>query len=193
MIESVLTWLQLQNLLGAEGLSASNFVLLVYLVTYRKSYLMGTTFLFAEIYGTTNGFYALIPFAENPDKVYTLFDTLNATGQQLHGSLWFLGLALIFSQFAIMQFKHNNGKSIRYWCATMILFLLLMAWDSFVNADIETFIWRSYEYVVLSIHVGIALSFYRPKTIIDGMVNSIRNYINNKLHVHAFASLWYTK
>ncbi len=187
MIESVLQWAHLANLTEVAVLNvSSNVFLLIYLVTYRKSYLMGTAFIIMEIFHLTNGFYALIPFAENPDKVYTLFNSLQATGQQLHGSLWFLGLALIFSQFAIIQFKNNNGKSIRFWCGTMILFILLMAWDSFVNANIETYIWRNYENIVLCIHIGIALSFYRPRTVINNLADKLRSLINDKFNLYAF-------
>ena len=185
MIESVLQCLT--NLTEVtEVKNVSSIILITYLLTYKKSYLMCTAFLFLEIFENTNGFYTLIPFAENPDKVYTLFDTLHATGQQLHGSLWFLGLALIFSQFAIIQFKNNNGKSIRFWCGTMILFILLMAWDSFVNANTETYIWRNYENIVLCVHIGIALSFYRPRTIINNMVSKLRSIIANKFNLYAF-------
>tara|TARA_R100000541_G_scaffold25915_2_gene35485 strand:+ start:1022 stop:1228 length:207 start_codon:yes stop_codon:yes gene_type:complete len=57
----------------------------------------------------------------------------------------------------------------------MISFLLIMAWDSYYNAEIETFIYSSYEAIIVCIHICIILSLYDVAAALSDLVSKFRN------------------
>ena len=78
-------------------------------------------------------------------------------------------------------------------CCMLGSFQLIMAWDSYANATIETFIWTNYESIVCLLHALIIGSFLerdfeRIKSILDSAIAGLRNlfgYTCNQL------CLWY--
>ena len=101
-------------------------------------------------------------------------------------------VSLNISVFTMLQLRNNKSRSLMFWCATMILFLLLMSWDSFINADTETYIYKHYASIVMCIHVCIILSFYRPRSVINGVVDKFRGLMRIILNNYTVQYCWYT-
>lgn len=177
MIEEFLLWLELisrsdlQNLLEAQ--SQSNVIFIAYIVTIRKSYLFGVAFLFCEVLGKS-GF------------ISTSLD------QSIYGLVFYCAYLLTWLSVASLHIRQTSNKNTLICCAIMILFLSTMAWDSYINAYTETFIWRNYENIILLIHVCIIISLYKPRAIIDGLVGKLINAINLLRNNYACLYFWYT-
>lgn len=177
MIEELLTWLQLlnqsalQNLLVAPSLS--NAIFIAYILTIRKSYLFCTAFLLSLL----TSLVGIIP-ESLPQPIY---------------GLSFYCIALIaWLSIAGIHIRLSNNKNTLLCCAIMILFLLLMAWDSYVNAYNQTFIWVHYESIILCIHVFIIVSLYKPRAITNNLVDKLVHAINLLRNNYACLYFWYT-
>ena len=157
------------------NLSASSIVFCAYLLTSSRSFKMFAAFVFSEC---LTGF--------------DFFGIFNHLSTAWYGLCYFLMLALIFSSFTMLQLRNNKSRSLMFWCATMILFLLLMAWDSFINADTETYIYTHYASIIMCIHVCIILSFYRPRSVINGVVDKFRGLMRIILNNYTVQYCWYT-
>ena len=175
MIEELITWLQLlsqavQQNQAVTNQSLSNVIFIAYIVTIRKSYLFGAAFLLCELV-TMTGF---IP-EPLPQPIY---------------GLSFYCIALIsWLSIAGIHIRLSNNKNTLLCCAIMILFLLLMAWDSYVNAYNQTFIWVHYEAIILCIHVSLIVSLYSNRLIIDGLVgklNSLFSILRSNVYLTYF-------
>lgn len=177
MIEELLTWLHLlnqsdlQNLLVAPNLS--NVIFIAYIVTIRKSYLFGAAFLLCELV-TMTGF---IP---------------ESLSQPIYGLSYYCAILSAWLSIAGIHIRLSNNKNTLLCCAIMILFLLLMAWDSYVNAYNQTFIWRNYESIILCIHVFIIVSLYKPRAITNNLVDKFVRTINLLRNNYACLYFWYT-
>ncbi len=163
MIEELLTWLHLTNLSALQNLlvaqSQSNLIFIAYIVTIRKSYLFGAAFLLCDI----TSMIGIIPDSL-PQPIYGL-------------SFYCIALASWLS-IAGIHIRLSNNKNTLLCCAIMILFLLLMAWDSYVNAYNQTFIWVHYEAIILCIHVSLIISLYNNRLIIDGLVGKFNGLLS---------------
>lgn len=177
MIEEFLTWVHLTNLSDLKNLlvakTQSNFILIAYLLTIRKSYLFGAAFLLCDIV-------AKIGFVPN------------SLSTELYGLAYYCALCLTWTVVAGLHIYRTNNKNTLTACATMILFLMVMAMDSYVNAYTETFIWRYYANIILCIHVCIILSLYNTRSISDGLVDKLRNFVNMLRDNYACSYFWYT-
>lgn len=164
MIEEFLTWLELLNQSALQDLlatnqSQSNLIFIAYIVTIRKSYLFGAAFLLSEVVGVVD----VVPVSL-PIEVY--------------GLTFFCAYLLTWSVIASLHITRTDNKNTLICCAIMIAFLLLMAWDSYVNAYNQTFIWSHYEDIILCIHVGIIISLYSNRFIIDRVVGEFSNLLS---------------
>ena len=164
MIEEFLTWLHLLNLVAHQNQvltsqSLSNVIFIAYIVTIRKSYLFGAAFLLCELV-TMTGF---IP--ENLDA-------------PIYGLSYYCVILSAWLSIAGIHIRLSRNKNTLICCAIMIAFLLLMAWDSYINAYNQTFIWSHYEDFILCIHGGIIISLYSNRFIIDRLVGELSNLLS---------------
>lgn len=179
MIEEFLTWLQLANHLAVNQInplttkSLSNLAFIAYLLTIRKSYLFGAAFLFCECLSLIN------PLPQD-------------LSLPIYGLTFYCATLLTWLSVAGLHIYRTNNKNTLTACATMILFLMVMAMDSYVNAYTETLIWRSYENIILCIHVCIILSLYQSRAIIDRMVGKLHHFISMLRNNYACSYFWYT-
>lgn len=182
MIEDFLTWVQLVNLTAAEVMirtakNQSNLILALYLLTMRKSYLFGMAFLFCEIHGMTNFFFLLdIPELDLP--IYLM--------------LFNCATLLTWLSVAGLHIYQTNNKNTLIACVIMILFLLAMATDSYINAYTKTFIWRNYANIIVCIHVCIIVSLYWRRFIFTGLVDKLSYLLSFIRHNVAYSYFWYT-
>lgn len=188
MIEELLTWVQLashhanqiQQILTAK--SQSNFVLLAYIATLNRSYILCTAFVFSEVVTNTN--------------VFSLAPSLTAESTlddyAYHGAFMYLAICLTWTVVASLHIHRTTNKNTLIACGTMILFILAMATDSYINADTETFIWRNYEDIILCIHVLIIVSLYNTRAIFNGLVGKLRDIISVLRNNYACSYFWYT-
>ncbi|AKA61202.1 hypothetical protein [Pseudoalteromonas phage H103] len=155
MIEELLTWAQLlnqsdlQNRLLAQ--SQSNLIFIAYIFTIIKSYLFGVAFLFCESTAMLN----FVPITLTPP---------------IYGLVFYCAILLTWISVAGLHIRLTQNKNTLIACAIMLLFLLVMAVDSYVNAYNQTFIHIYYEDIILCIHVGIIVSLYRSNDAIDRLV-----------------------
>lgn len=174
MIEELLSWLQLTNLSDLQdpllARSLSNVIFIAYIVTMRKSYLFGAAFLLSESMSVIE----IIP--------------IELTGE-IYGLAYYCIIVVAWLSIAGIHIRLSNNKNTLLCCAIMILFLLLMAWDSYVNAYNQTFIWVHYEAIILCIHVSLIVSLYNNRLIIDGLVgklNSLFSILRSNVYLTYF-------
>lgn len=165
MIWDLLEWLQLTNqnaLLKVVILkNQNNLIFILYLLSFKKSWHFAMAFSLCNILTSAN-----------------FFGLLNNLEYREYGTLFYLAISLTWSLAVSSQIKPKMNKSLAFWCSIMMLFLLLMAWDSWHNYDTETYIYRHYENVIVCIHACIILSLYKPRAIINSMVDKFRNLIS---------------
>lgn len=187
MIWEILQCLGLQSLIetaAALSLNLSSAILLAYALTFRKTLILGASFLLSEIWGYTNGFFSLdylIPRLSENSQI--IFGASEFSYRALYGWSFFLGYLFIFSIASVSHIllRKKRGTSsviVNVWCVTMILFIFAMAQDSLVNEDIETYIWRNYEGIVFCIHICIILSHYKPRAIIGRITDKLNNLLS---------------
>ncbi|ANI22078.1 minor head protein [Pseudoalteromonas phage vB_PspS-H40/1] len=163
MIEEFILWLQqlsqqdLQNRLVA--LSQSNITFIAYILTIRKSYLFGMAFLSCQAMAVT-GF---IPTSLAPP---------------IYGLAFFCAILLAWSVISYSHITRTDNKNTLIACAIMILFLLTMVWDSFVNAYNQTLIHTHYENIIVFIHVCIIVSLYRTDDYVNRLVGKLSCLVN---------------
>lgn len=174
MIEELLTWLQLTNLSALqnplEAQSLSNLIFIAYILTIRRSYLFGAAFLLCEAV-TTTGF---VPTTLSPP---------------IYGLVFYCAILLTWISVAGLHIRLTQNKNTLIACAIMLLFLLVMAVDSYVNAYNQTFIYIYYEDIILCIHVGIIVSLYRSNDAIDRLVGKfshLRDILRHNVYCSYF-------
>jgi len=159
MIEGLLQWLQLlnQNAIVAAP-SASNFVLICYILSFKRSWLFAMAFLFCQSLTDMN---FLGAFDSLPIPLYDLY--------------YYVTICFVWCVTVKSHINHTRNKSLALSCIIMISFLLIMAWDSYYNAEIETFIYSSYEAIIVCIHICIILSLYDVAAALSDLVSKFRN------------------
>lgn len=165
MIWDLLEWLHLTNQSALQAVvvarKPSNLIFILYLLSFKKSWHFAMAFLLCNIITSAN-----------------FFGLLNNLEYREYGTLFYLAISLTWSLAVSSQIKPKMNKSLAFWCSIMMLFLLLMAWDSWHNYDTETYIYRHYENVIVCIHACIILSLYKPRAIINRMVDKFRDLIS---------------
>ena len=163
MIQDLLQWLQLLNL--SETLAAKNVnntVLVLYILSFKRSWLFALAFLLCTI-ATDSGFFGV-------------FDSLSTS---LYGLSFYVTICFIWCVTVKSHINHTKNKSLAMSCIIMISFLLVMAWDSYYNAETETFIYSHYEAIILCIHIFIILSLYDVAAALSGLVRKFCDYGRN--------------
>ena len=169
-IQELLSWVQLKNLEQLQSQKLSNLLLFLYFVLRKNSKgpALLLVFLFVEIYGS-------------------LLFTVNMTQAQ-----YYLGYSFIYS-LAYWYTKQNNYNQNTYiGYGLMVVFQAGMAIDSIYNSEIETFIYTSYIYFVVSIHVYIMLSLVEWARIRSSMGDCIRACWRIYSSSDAVKFIWYT-
>ena len=161
----------LQNRLLAQN--QSNLIFIAYIFTIRKSYLFGAAFLLCEAV-TTTGF---VPTTLSPP---------------IYGLVFYCAILLTWISVAGLHIRLTQNKNTLIACVIMLLFLLVMAVDSYVNAYNQTFIWRNYENIILLIHVCIIISLYKPRAIINNLVDKLACAFSFVRNNYACLYFWYT-
>ena len=178
MIEDFLTWVQLlsqavQQSQAIANQNQSNLIFFGYLMTIRKSYLFGAAFLFCEAS-------AMLPIVPT------------SLSHPIYGLTFYCAILLTWITVAGLHIRQTTNKNTLICCVIMILFLLFMAWDSYINAYIETVAWRYYENIIVLIHAAIIVSLYRDKFIFDRLVDEfVRTCSIMRVNVY-LVYFWYT-
>ena len=179
MIWDLLEWLQLTNqnaLLKVVILkNQNNLIFILYLLSFKKSWHFAMAFLLCNILTSAN-----------------FFGLLNNLEYREYGALFYLAISLTWSLAVSSQIKPKMNKSLAFWCSIMMLFLLLMAWDSWHNYDTETYIYNNYESIIMCIHLGIVLSFYRPSAAITLLADFFRRCRDRLLRNYTVQFICYT-
>ena len=164
MLYEILEWLHLTNQLDHQKILVlnqrpSDLIILLYIISFKRSWLFAAAFLLCNALTATNFLGA--------------FDGLS---HDRYGMAFYLTLALVWSVTIKSHINHTKNAALAFWCSTMILLLLYMAWDSLINATIQTYAYTNYESIVVFIHVCIVLSLYKPRAIIDSLVHKLCSY-----------------
>lgn len=171
MLEGILTWLQLlapSDLLNLRLVqSQSNLVFVMYLVTFKRSWHFAMAFIFCELLA-----------------MFDLFGLFSELDHKWYGVIFYIAICLTWSMVIVSQIKRTNNNGLAFACSIMILFLMFMAWDSWANADIETYAYKNYANIIVCIHACIIASLYKPGAYIDDMVCKLRNYGISLLHAY---------
>lgn len=178
MIWDLLEWLQLTNqsaLVQAIAKNQNNLIFILYLLSFKKSWHFAMAFLLCEVIANVN-----------------FFGLLNNLEYREYGTLFYLAISLTWSLAVSSQIKPKMNKSLAFWCSIMMLFLLLMAWDSWHNYDTETYIYNNYESIIMCIHLGIVLSFYRPSAAITLLADFFRRCSDRLLRNYTVQFICYT-
>lgn len=178
MIEDFLTWVQLislavQSSQVVTSQNQSNLVFIAYLLTIRKSYLFGAAFLLSELITKID----LVPTYLN---------------HPIYGLTFYCATLLTWLVVAGLHIYQTNNKNTLIACVIMILFILAMATDSYINAYTETFIWRNYANIIVCIHVCIIVSLYWYRFIFAGLVDKLGDLYGIFRHNVAYSYFWYT-
>ena len=163
MIQDLLQWAELANLNAAVAAKLeSNLIFLAYLLSFKRSNKFFLAFLLSEIVYTVN-----------------FFGALDGVSNQVYGLSFFICYTAIWSVTIKSQVNHIKNPSLAFWCSIMISFCLFMAWDSYYNADIETFAYTHYASIIMLIHGGIILSLYDIRRIFDSLARKLCNFVAN--------------
>ncbi len=168
-------WLQLPNLNAVPAKRINDLILILYMLSFKRSWLFAMAFVFCN---AATEFSFLGFFDSLPQKEYSV--------------CFFLSLCTIWILTIRSQITLNMNRSLAAWCSIMIIFLLTMAWDSWQNADTETFIYSNYATIIVFIHVGIVFSFYRPSATIKLLVDNIRRCGNRLCGNYTVQFICYT-
>lgn len=167
MIWEILEWVlqlnqtYLKSLTAIKSNQASNFVLICYMLSFKRSYAFAMAFLLCEILAGVE-----------------FFGVFHSVGKAVGNVLFFIALFLTWSLAISSQIKPKMNKSLAAWCCIMISFLIYMAIDRAFNPYDKTYIYRYYENVIVCIHACIILSLYKPRTVINNMVDKFRDIIS---------------
>lgn len=179
MIWDLLEWLHLTNQSALQAVvvarKPSNLIFILYLLSFKKSWHFAMAFLLCNILTSAN-----------------FFGLLNNLEYREYGTLFYLAISLTWSLAVSSQIKPKMNKSLAFWCSIMMLFLLLMAWDSWHNYDTETYIYNNYESIIMCIHLGIVLSFYRPSAAISLLADFFRRCRDRLLRNYTVQFICYT-
>lgn len=152
-----------------QNLNLSNFILLLYLITHRKTHLMGVSFFMCEITGYSSGF-----------------------GLYIYEWHIYTGYLLIISYFVVLELNRSRNKSVAFCCLALLCLFIFAGVDAYVNPTVETLFYSAYPSILLCIHVCLILSFYNPRRIIDGLVYKFHRLISLLCHNYNMQYICYT-
>lgn len=164
MIEGLANWELLKTIeVAIKGqaaislkinLSQSSLVFVLYLLTSKRTAIMGLSFFCCEVSGWFFGF-----------GLYQ---------QDFH---IYIGYLLITCYFAIIQLDKSRDKDLAFWCLLLIMTFLYAAYDAYTYGEVKTGFYLAYPSIVLYIHVCIILSFYKPHELLKRLVIKLHGFI----------------
>lgn len=161
MLYEILEWLQLINLPSqiVQNQSASNFLIVAYALTFKRSWLFAVAFLLCEILTKFQFFGFLLSFdIENRAVAHHL------------------AVMLLWSVIVKSHVNYIKNKTLAVWCCIMILTIAAAATDRAINPYDKTYTYNNYAGIVVFVHCCIILSIYKPKTIIRNLVFELRSF-----------------
>lgn len=150
------------------------FLLTCYMVTFKRSKLYALAFLVSEISFSTS-YFGLIGYSD-----YYGFQLMS-----LSVSMQCILFSLILST--------TNSKSQRIICVMIVTLDLLMVAGYLWGGDAAKHLYNNYESAVFCLHVCLILSLYKPKPIIDAMVDSVCRFFGIFDSVLFFSDIGYNK
>ena len=133
----------------------------MYLVSIKRSLHFAVAFLACDVATSVNYF--------------GVFNDLSIYQYEVN---FYLGTCLIWCLLIGCKITPNMNKRLAVWCSIMILLMIVMAIDGGFYAHTETHLHNSYKALVVCVHVGIILSFYRPSAAIHLLVDNFRRLCN---------------
>lgn len=182
MIEDLLIWVALVNPQDLNSLtkinplttkSLSTLTFILYLLSIKKSYLFGAAFLLCEV---------LVICGIVPTELEA----------PIYGLSFYSVYIVAWLSISSIHILGTRNKNTLLSCVTMIIFLLIMAWDSYINAYTETFIYEYYEVFVVCLHCCIIASLYWYRFIFNGVVGDIKRIFSVFRYNVCYLYIWYT-
>jgi len=183
MIQELTSWVLPKAIETAETVIAltkspinSNILLFLYLMTNKKTSLMGLSFFVAEVSGLTGGF-------------------------GLYSYEWhiYLGYLLIYSYFVYLQLEklkqsreYETGKDVAL-CSLALL--ILFSWaigDAYLYPKTKTWFYINYANILVLLHVCLIFAFYKPRKLLNNMGRFIYGFISKSSSNYFFQHLLYT-
>ena len=165
--------------LQSLNLSQSNFILLLYLLTFKRSHIYCAAFVVLEVVGFTGVF-----------GVYnSIFSGENKNFEVMQHATY----AIVYLIFVLDPLMQTDRKSLKFICSTIIGLDLAMAIGYLAGGDAALYLYNNYESLVLCLHVLLILSLYKPAAIIDHMAAKFRDFCRSIDHILFFNFFWYTK
>lgn len=168
MIEELLSWLHLTSLschlssLVVVNQNQSDFIVLLYVLTFKRSWLFATAFLICHSLSTVNYFGMIEVFYRL--EMY-----------EVYGFTYYMIQLFIWCSVTFKQIKGTQNKKLALSCCIMIIFLITLAMDRFINAYTETWFYANSPNITVLIHALIIVSFYKPLSLINGLVDQFRS------------------
>lgn len=100
----------------------SSIVLILYLLTYKRSQVFLVAFLFCE-FMTKTDFIGLLNYSEMHSQYLAYGGSKLISFSAFYGTLFYLATMLTWLMAAGLQIKFTRNKSLLFWCGTMIVFL----------------------------------------------------------------------
>lgn len=158
MIEGILECLlpkvsELATSLTQTNPSKSNLLFVLYLITSKRTSVLGLSFFAAEVTGLTYGFWMY-------EAEYFIY----------------IGSALITAYFAKIQLDNSRSSSVAFWCLALICFYGYGAYDAIHFPKTETDFYLAYPSALLCIHVCLIISHYDVRAILNSMVHKLHSF-----------------
>lgn len=172
-----LEWAQAANQLNHLNLSISDksLILIAYFLTWERSKLYALAFLIVSAFDS-----AIAPLIITPESKHF--------GFQYYSLLTSVDCIL----FAYILSK-TNSKSQRIICGMIVTIDVLMAVGYLTGGELALYLYNNYESIVLCLHVCLILSLYKPKPIINAMVDGIRKLFRIVDDILFFSAIRYNQ
>lgn len=151
----------------------SAIILLAYFATWSRSKLYALAFLFVEVISKT-GFLGFA-YGDNFGFLYYLYASL--------------AQCILFAYIL----SKTNSKSQRIICGMIVTIDVLMAVGYLTGGELALYLYNNYEGIVLCLHVCLILSLYKPKPIINAMVDGIRKLFRIVDDILFFSAIRYNQ
>ncbi len=170
-IAGILSWVlqSAESQLAAQD--ASNILLILYVISYllTKRSIFLIAFLLIETFGHS------------------------AVSGSLSSYQFYLGYSFVYSIVYWVFYKKSIQLRTLAGYVTLIVFELIMSLDAIIYAETETFVYNSYTYVIVLIHIYIITSLFKWKRLGRNMGSFIRGLlcVISPSYYHSF--FWYNK
>ena len=150
----------------SQNLNQSNFILLIYLLTFKRSHIYCAAFVVLEVVFMSGCF--------------GLYNQLFIDGNRHFEVMQHATYAIVYLIFVLDPLMQTDRKSLKF-----IGYL--------AGGNAALYLYDNYESIVLCLHVLLILSLYKPAAIIDHMASKLRYFCKSIDHVLFFNFFWYTK